>query len=212
MGQLAVAEAVERVEDQANADPDQQHGAGAHFDACDRDGVGFHAEDQVGAGSNAEQGNEGHAGAAEGTGEVRLFVAQVENAEADHAEGGQCAHAYQMAEDRDRREAGSGGDHQAHDHGVDVGGLEFGVHLAEDGGEKAVAGHDVEDTGLTVHGDHHDRGETSDRAELHDKGEPWHADGVDADGDGIGHVEVFIGDKAREDAGDDDVEDGADDQ
>ncbi len=90
----------------------------------------------------------------------------------------------------------------------------FGVHGGEDLGQEAVARHRIEDARLTVERNEHDAGEAGHGGDVHRLHAPGEAraGGLDGDGRGVGHVEVFVAHEPRHRDGHQDVENRADDE
>ena len=102
-----------------------------------------------------------------------------------------------------------------HDGGPDhdgryVGGAESRVHHRGHRWQQPVARHGVEDPGLAQQQDQDDGAQPENDADVHDRRKPFDADGVDADRDGIGHIELVVGNDAGEHQGDRHVERRAD--
>ena len=102
------------------------------------------------------------------------------------------------------------GAHDAGDDRRDVGRAEARVHLRGHRREEPVVGHREEDPRLPEEHHEHDRREPGDGADLDGRREPELPGGLDADGDRVGNVELLVGDDARQDERDGDVEHRAD--
>ena len=102
------------------------------------------------------------------------------------------------------------GAHDAGDDRRDVRRAEARVHLRGHGREEPVVGHREEDPRLPEEHHQHDRREPGDGADLDGRREPELPGGLDADGDRVGNVELLVGNDARQDERDGDVEDRAD--
>src|SRR5205814_4693427 len=113
----------------------------------------------------------------------------------------------------DGRDAADDGGEESHEHGVLVGGAEFGVH----GGEKfswqqPVIGHGIKHAGLPQQHDQHDAGKAGERADGDDVRGDIQAAVQEGFGNGRFDIDVLPANHAGEHAGYKDVQNGANQQ
>src|SRR5215210_6378001 len=138
-GQLRMLPAVQEVDREAEDHPDDEP-----LPCCT--GQTRH---HVAANQDSENRNEWYERRPEGSGQVRRFVAQNDDAGADDHEREQSSDRHQLTQQSDREESSDhAGDYARQDRG-DVGSLELGMNLSEDRRQESVPSHRVEDPGLS---------------------------------------------------------------
>ena len=136
--ELGPVAAVEEVDDQADGEPDEE----AHPGDDGQSGHEQEAED------HAERRNDGAEGNAEAAAAMRFAVAQHDDADGDEDEGEEGADVGEIGEGADVEEAGGDGHNESGHPGGEGRRAEDRVHIAEDFGQQAVAGHGEPDARL----------------------------------------------------------------
>ena len=167
---------------------------------------------EVAAGQDGERRDEPDERAAEGAWHVRLRDAQDEDADGRDQERGERADVGHLGDDADGDEARDDRDEDAAHDGDDVRRVVALVDLADARWDHAVAAHGEEDAGLAVEQDEQDGRDAGNGADTDDGGAEVVADVAQGEGDWLRVVELGVGHDARQHAGDDDVEGGADDE
>ena len=205
--ELGAVAAIEEVDDQAGEEPCEEGHPGHDFEA-------HHQDD---AEEDAEDGEERAQRGAEAAMALRLAIAQDEHGDGDENKGEEGADVGEVGDGADVEQAGGDADDEAGNPCGHGGSAEAGMDAAEDGGQKAVAGHGEPDAGLSKlededGGDHAEDGSDEDKepdpleaAGTGHEGEFF--EGVD-NGGGVAH-DRLPGHDAAEHDGDRAVEDGA---
>ena len=194
--ELALADAVGEVDDQADGHP------GEESDPCLIGQVGH----QIDAGQDAQDGYEGHEWGPERPGKVGSRVAQDKDAAADDGKSEQRANAHQLRDDSHREQGRCDADGKTGGDRGDMGGAELRVDPGRSRRQQSVLGHREEDTGLAHKLDQHDRHQADDGCDLDQGRQPEETHGVDGHGHGRRDVEVGVAHDAGEDEREGDVD------
>src|SRR5579884_1789118 len=155
LGKFAVTTAVEEVDQQAKAEPDEETDPGD-------DGEAGHQSAAKDHGQKREQRDEWDFEAA---GTVGIGAAEETDAEGNENEGEESADVGEVGGVSDVDDAGGNSNGEAGDPGGPVWSLKFRVDLGKELGEKAITGHRVPDAGLSVLEDEDGRDHAHERAD-----------------------------------------------